>query len=41
MKGAGFGLNLYHALNEMITYIEQNLEQDISYTKLARLFRCQ
>ncbi len=29
-------MNIYHALNEMITYIEQNLEHEISYTKLAQ-----
>ncbi len=29
-------MNIYHQLNEMITYIEQNLEQDISYTTLAK-----
>lgn len=24
-------MNIYHALNEMITYIEQNLSHEISY----------
>lgn len=29
-------MNIYQSLNEMITYIEQNLEQSISYSKLAQ-----
>lgn len=29
-------MNIYHSLNEMISYIEQNLDQDISYSKLAQ-----
>ncbi len=29
-------MNLYHSLNEMISYLEQNLEQPISYSKLAQ-----
>ncbi len=28
-------MNIYHSLNEMISYIEQNLDQPISYAKLA------
>lgn len=33
-------MNLYHALNEIIDYIEEHLKEDISYKKLARVFRC-
>lgn len=29
-------MNIYHSLNELIDYIEQNLDQDISYSKLAQ-----
>ncbi len=29
-------MNIYHSLNELISYIEQNLDSDISYTKLAQ-----
>lgn len=29
-------MNLYHALNEMIAYIEKHLTEDISYAKLAQ-----
>jgi len=28
-------MNIYHSLNEMLSYIEQNLTQNISYTKLS------
>lgn len=30
-------MNIYHSLNELITYIEQNLDQDISYSKLSKI----
>lgn len=29
-------LNIYKGLNEIIEYIEENLENDIDYTKLSR-----
>lgn len=30
-------LNIYKSLNEIITYIEENLEQDINYSKMAQI----
>lgn len=30
-------MNIYHSLNELIAYIEQNLDQDISYSKLSKI----
>ena len=30
-------MNIYKSLNEIITYIEENLEQDINYSKMAQI----
>ncbi len=35
-KGIPFNMNIYHALNELISYIEENLEHPIVYSKLAQ-----
>ena len=30
-------MNIYHELNKVIDYIEDNLENDIDYEKIARI----
>ena len=36
LKRSG-AMNIYHELNKMMDYIEENLDKDISYTKLSRI----
>lgn len=37
MKGRSSIMNIYHELNKVIEYIENNLDSDISYLKIAKM----